>query len=179
MNKNRRKPFFIKRNFRITFIIGFITLLFIEVILAGLFIYKLSAAAVEKEAFRSHISINKSSQITGPIILKVNVFSIIISIILAGLIVTVSYYRNRDLFNKIIEGLENLRDNNLSFRIVARGGKKTRELIKEFNAAASYFEQRGNKLHFVLEGLFAEKELKNIEKLHNQLSAIITEIDSE
>jgi hypothetical protein len=178
MNKNRRKPFFIKRNFRLTFIIGFIALLFIEVILTGVFIYKLSAAAVEKEAFRSHISINKSSQITGPIVLKVNVFSVIISIILAGIIVTVSYYRNRNLFDKIIEELENLRDNNLSFRIDAAGGKKARELINEFNAAASYFEQRGNNLQAVLDKLIAEKELENIEKLHNKLSSILTENDS-
>ncbi len=177
MNKNRRKPFFIKRNFQITFIIGFIALLFIEVILAGLFIYRLSNAAFEKETFRPHISINKSSQITGPIILRVNVCSIIISILLAGLIVTISYYKNRDLFDKIIEGLENLRDNNLSFRINARGGKKTVKLINEFNAAASYFEQRWNNLRVVLDELIAEKELRNIEKLHNRLTSIITETD--
>ncbi len=179
MNKNRRKPFFIKRNFQIYFIIGFIALLFIEAILTGLFIYRLSNAAVEKEASRPRISINKSSQLIGPIILKVNISGIIISIILAGLSVTVSYYRNRNLFNKIIEGLENLRDNNLSFRIDARGGKKTVELINEFNEAAYYFEQRGNNLRAVLDALIAEKELKNIEKLHNRLSSIITETDSK
>lgn len=176
---NKRKPFFIKRNFQITFIIGFVALLFIEVMLSGLFIYRLSAAAVEKAAFRSHITINRSAQIIGPIILKVNACGIIVSILLAGLAVAITYRRSRDLFNKIIEGLNNLRDNNLSFRIDERGSRKTAAFINEFNEAATYFEQRMNNLRFILEAAIAEKELKNIEKLHNRLSSLIAEKDPE
>lgn len=156
---------------------GFIALLFIEVIVTDLFIYRLSSAAIEKEAVRSHIIINRSAQIIGPVILKVNIAAIIISIILAGLIAAIINQRNRNLFNKLIEGLENLKDNNLSFRIDARGGKKTVDLINDFNNTAAYFEQRRNNLRVVLDELIAEKKLDNIEKFHKRLFSIITETD--
>lgn len=175
----KRKPFFIKRNFQINFIMGFVTLLFMEALLASVFIYKLSADRIEEAAFRSHISINRSAQIIGPIILAINACSIVASVLLAVLAVTITYRRNHELFNKMIKGLDNLRDNNLSFRIDEHGSKKTVAFIKEFNAAASYFEQRLTNLRFILDSAIAEKELKNIEKLHNRLYAIIAKNDPE
>jgi hypothetical protein len=178
INRNKRKLFFIKRNFQIDFIISFVALLFMEVSISGIFIYRLSAAAVENAAFRSHITINRSAQIIGPIILKVNACGIIVSILLAGLAMAITYRRNRDLFNKITAGLDNLRDNNPSFRIEPYGGKKTKSFINEFNAAASYFEQRLNNLRFILDSAIREKELINIEKLHARLSSIIAEKES-
>ncbi|GEM_PF-6548879 len=173
--RNKRKPFFIKRNFQINFILGFTALLFIEVLLSGVFIYCLSAAKIEEAAFRSHITTNSSAQIIAPIILKVNACGIIISILLAGLAVAITYRRNHLLFHKITEGLNNLRDNNLPYRIDERGSKGTVTFIKEFNAAAAYFEQRLNNLRFILDSAIAEKELKNIEKLHAGLSSLITQ----
>lgn len=174
-NRNKRKLFFIKRNFQLNFILVFTALLFMEVLLSGLFIYRLSASAIEKEAFRSHIAINSGAQVIGPIILKVNACGIVVSILLAALAVTITYRRNRDLFNKLTEGLDNLRDNNPSFRIDPRGSKKTAALINDFNEAASTFEQRLNNLRFILDAAIAEKELKNIEKLHARLYAIVAE----
>lgn len=178
IKRNKRKPFFLRKNFQMNFIMGFVALLFIEVSLSGLLIYSLSAAAVEKAAFRSHITINSGAQIIGPIILKVNACGIIVSVLLAALAVAITYRRNRELFNKLTEGLDNLRDNNLSFRIEERGSKKTKAFINEFNEAASSFEQRLNNLRFILDCAIAEKELKNIEKLHARLYSIIAERNS-
>jgi len=173
MNKHKRKPFFIKGNFQIAVIASFTLLLFIEVITAGLFIYKLSANAVEDAEYSSHITINSGSQLIKPIILKVNTYAILISILLAGLVAAIMYFRLRALFANIINGLENLRDNNTSFRINQYGIKNTRELIEEFNQAASSLDKRRGELQVALDSLIKETDTGHISKLHNRLYSLI------
>lgn len=177
MNKQKRKLFIIKSNFQIAFIIGFILLLFIEAMTAGLFIYRLSADAIEDAVFSSHITINRSTQIIRPIVLKVNTYFILISIFLAGLVIVIAYLRFHALFASIIEGLENLRGNNTAFRIKLRGIKNTRELIKEFNQAASSMDNYMALLRGTIDSLLQKKELKDIERLHNKLYSLITDKD--
>lgn len=173
MNNVKRKPFFISGNFQIGFITGFILLLFIEVALAALYIYRLSEKAFEATAFKSHITIDTGAQIIGPIILKINIYVILISILLSALGTIITYVGRHALFNKLLEGLENLKRNNLSFRINPCGRKNTRELIKEFNQAASYLDKRKEDIHLTVDLLLEEKEIKHIEKLHNKLYSII------
>jgi len=177
MNKYKRKPFFIKGNFQIAVIAGFVLLLFIEVMAAGLFIYKLSANAVEDAEYSSHITINSGSQLIKPIILKVNAYAILISVLLAGLAAAIMYFRLRALFAKIIKGLENLRDNNTPFRINRYGIKNTRELITEFNHAAAYLDKRRATVRDTLDALIKEKELKTISRLHATLYSILADKD--
>jgi len=175
MEKQKRRKFFIKGNFQINFILGFILLLFIEVMFAAMIIYKLSYSATEEAMFKSHLMIEKSSQIIEPIILKVNLCVILASILLAGIGTMIGYFRYRSLFSEIIRGLKNLKDNNSTFRINLGGGKNTRELIREFNHAASYLDKHQADLKIMLDSLSGENELKNIEKLHIQLCSIIAE----
>lgn len=173
MDKPKRKPFFVKGNFQIVFITGFILLLFLEVISAGFFIYKLSAEAIEVATFSSHINIDRSAQIIKPIIIKVNIYVMLMSVLLAGLATAIAYLRLHALFGKIMSGLENIRDNNTSFRIKPRGDKQACELIKEFNGAASYLDKQTTNLRMALDSLIAEKELSHVVKLHNKLYSII------
>lgn len=177
MNKQKRKLFIIKSNFQIAFIVGFILLLFIEVMAASLFIYRLSAETIEDAVFSSHITIDRSTQIIRPIVLKVNTCFILISIFLSGLVIVIVYLRFHALFSSIIEGLENLRGNNTSFRIKLRGRKNTRELIKEFNQAASSIDSRITLLRGTIDSLLQKKELKDIERLHNKLYSLIADKD--
>lgn len=174
MNKLKRKPFFIKRNFHIAFVIGFILLLLLEVMLAGALIYKLSAEAIENAAFSSHININRSAQLIKPIILKVNIYVMLMSVLLAGLAIAITYFRLHFLFSKIIRGLENFRNNNTPFHIKPSGGKQTRELIKEFNHASSCLDNRLSDLRLTLDSLLVEKDLKQTVKLQNRLYSIIS-----
>lgn len=173
MNKLKRKRFFIKGNFQIAFIIGFILILLLEVTLAGLFIYRLSQEALEKAAFSSHITIDRSAQLIKPIILKVNIYTMLAIVLIAGLAVMIANLRLHALFSKIIKGLENLRDNNTSFHIKPHGRKQARELIKEFDQAASYLDKRLAGLRHVTDSLLEEKELTHIAKLHDKLYSII------
>jgi len=143
--------------------------------LAAFFIYRLSFGAIEKATFKSHITIDTGAQIVAPIILKVNIFVILISLILASLTVIIAYFRLRVLFGKIIEGLENLKRNNMSWRINLYGRKNTRALIKEFNQAASCLDKRLLDLRKTLDALLEEKELAHIAKLHNQLYSIVAD----
>lgn len=172
MNKSKRKPFFLKNNFQIAFIVGFVLLLLVEVASAGFLIYKLSEGAIENEAFSSHININTTAQLIKPIIFKVNIYTMLTSILLAGLVIAITYLRLHFLFRKIITGLERLGDN-APFYIKPRGRKQARELIKEFDQAASYLEKRMNALHSVLDSLLVERELGHIVKLHAKLYSII------
>ncbi len=174
MSKFKRKKFFLKDNFQLAFITGFILLLLFEVMLAGFFIYKLSAKALEEAAFSSHINIISSEQLIKPVVLKVNIYTMLTIVLIAGLAVAIANLRLHALFSKIIKGLENLKDNNTSFCIEPRGRKQTRELIKEFNQAASYLDKRLAGLRHVIDPLIEEKELKHIVKLHNKLYSIIT-----
>lgn len=173
MNKFKRKSFFLKGNFQIAFIIGFILLLLLEVMLAGFFIYRLSEETLEKAAFSSHITIDRSAQLIKPVILKVNIYTMLMIVLIAGLAVTITNLRLHALFSKIIKGLENLKDNNTSFQIKPHGRKQARELIKEFNQAASYLDKRLAGLRHVIDSLLGEKELGHIAKLHDKLYSII------
>ncbi len=175
MEKYKRKGFFVKGNFQINFILGFILLLFIEVMLAATIIYKLSYGATEDAMFKSHLLIEKSSQIVGPIILKVNLCVIVISVVLAGILTLISYFRHRVLFDEIIRGLENLKSNHTAFRINLGSGKKAQELVKEFNQAAAYLDKHLADLRADLDELLVEKEFKNIKQLHNRLFSLLAE----
>jgi len=178
MNRHKRKPFFIKENFQTTAIICFVLLLFIEVMAAGLFIYRLSEGAIENAEYSSHITISSGSQLIKPIILKVNACAILISVLLACLAAAIMYLRLRALFGKIINGLENLRDNNTSFRINQHGIKNTRELIKEFNQAASSLDKRLADSRDTLDSLIKERGLRHISKLHSRLYSIVAGKDA-
>lgn len=179
MDKQKRKPFFVKGNFQIAFIIGFIMLLFIEITAAGLFIYRLSERAIEDTAFSSHLTIDRSAQIIRPIVIKANIYIMLISIFLACVVVAITYLKLHALFGKLIKGLENLKNNTGSFRINLRGGKNTREIIKEFNQAASYLDKHLGDLRLVLDSLLVEKELRHIAEFHDRLYSIIAGKDYE
>ncbi len=174
MHKLKRKPFFIKGNFQIFFIAGFILFLLLEVAGAGFFIYKLSAEKIENAQFSSHININQSIQIIKPVVIKINIYTILFSIIIAGILVLITYFQLHTLFSEIMGGLEKLGGNYTLFRLKPRGTKKTRELIREFNQVGIYFDQRLNDLQLTLNSLSAEKDLKQIAKLHHKLHLIIS-----
>lgn len=173
MNTIKRKRFFIRGNFQIAFIAGFVLLLFMETLSASFFIYILSSRAIEETAFKSHIAINSLAEIVAPIIIKVNICAILISIFLSCVAASIVYFRLIVLFDKILEGLENLRNKAASFRLDVRGGKNAREFIMEFNHMTSYLDKRQAGLLDVLNSIIEEKELKNISKLHKKLDSII------
>lgn len=173
MKKQKRRPFFIKGNFQIAFIGVFILLLLSETAAAGLLIYRLSAEAIESAVFSSHLAINQSAQIIKPIILKVNGWVALISILLACVAVTAVFFKLHTLFSRIIAKLKGLRDNKEFLPLPARGGKNTRKLIAEFNQAGSALDQRLREIHFLLDSLTVAEELSSIHKLHGKLHALI------
>lgn len=173
MNKYKRKKFFIKGNFQLSFIFGFLGILLIEVITASLAIYKLSNEEIENIAFSSHLSSDTIGKIVTPVIITVNTYIVLISILLACVIAAIMFQRRRFLFSQIIAGLRNIRNNNTSYRIKPSGGKNSQLLIKEFNSAADYLDGRMIDLRKTTDSLIQEKDLKQIEKLHNKLFTII------
>lgn len=175
MDKYKRKRFFVKGNFQIAFIVGFLVLLCVEVLVAAALIYGASYGAIEGAAFSSHITMSRSAELIGPIILKINGYVVIASIILSCGVVAIAYARLCALFARIIEGIEQLKRKRFSFRIHERGGKNSRQLIKEFNQAADCIEKRQAVLRGVLDSLLSEKELTYIAKLHAQLYAMFAD----
>ena len=173
MSNQKRKPFLIKGNFQLTFILGFTLFLLIEVIAAGFAIYILAEKTLEDLAFSSHINFNKSLEIISPIVIKVNIWMILCSIFVACAITAITCINLHSLFSKIIQGLENLKNNHTSSRINPRGNKDTRELIKEFNHTAAYLDKNMQDLRTTLDSLLEEKELERIIELQNKLYSII------
>ena len=174
MNKYKRKSFFIKKNFQVSFIICFIGILLLEVTTASFIIYKLSGELIENAAFSSHLIIDTSGEIITPVIIKVNTYVVIISIILACTIAAIMFQRRRFLFSQIIAGIQNIKNNNTSFRVKPFGRKNSRMLIKEFNSAADHLDKRMFDLRQTLNSLLEAKELDQITKLHNKLYDIIS-----
>jgi len=174
MNKYKRKRFFIKGNFQLLFIFGFLGILLLEVIIGSLLICKLSNDLIENQEFSSHLSIDTSGRIITPVIIKVNTYIALISILLAGVTAAIMFQRRHLLFNRLTAGLENIKNNNTSFRIKPFGRKNSRLLIKEFNSAVDCLDKRMIKLRETIDSLLEEKELKQIEKLHNKLFSIIS-----
>lgn len=170
----RRKPFFVKGNFQIALVLGLGGLLFLEVMGAGWWIYRLAAQAIEEAAFRSHLTLQTSAQVIRPVVVRVNLALVGIGILLAGLAVAAAHARLHALFTRMLEGLENLRRNNTSFRLRGMGGKDSRELIQEFNRAASALDKRLGELRLVCDLLLAEKDLKAIQKHHERLTVLIS-----
>lgn len=175
MAKQKRRLFLLKENFQIIFITSFVLLLFVEVMAAGLCIYKLTNKSIEQAAFKSHLAVNSGAQIIAPIILKVNIYGILISILMAVLIAAMTFYRIRVLSAKLVKGLQSLADNTTTLLIQPYGGENTRQLIREFNHAASFLDKRQADLRSLLDSLLIEKELKQIDKLHQKLFTLLAE----
>ncbi len=167
--KPKRNKFFIKGNFQLSFIIIFISLLFTQILITGLFFLKLTGAAIEEAAFKSHIAIHTSAQIIRPIIIKVNAAAVLTSIFIASIALIIIYIKRHILFTKIITGLEHLKKSDTSFRITLYGGKNTRGLIKKFNQTSDALDQRKNNLLKTLNYLIIEEDLNRIEELHRKI----------
>lgn len=174
MNNMKRKPFFIRKNFEIAFVVVFISLLLCEISGAVFFIYRLSWQALEDNVFRSHLNIQTAAQIVEPVIIKVNIYVVSITVFLGALALSIILIKRRRLFLKIISGLDNLKDNNASFRLRIYGGKKTRVLLKEFNQAAAFIDRRQRDMDSTFRLLTTEMDLKRLASLHKRLYHIIT-----
>ncbi len=173
MNTYKNRKLLIKGNFQIKFILGFIFLLFIEIILTTLCVYQLASQALEESAFKSHIAITNTAQIIGPVILKVNICAVILSSLIAGIMILFVYFQLKKLLGRLITGINNLTQNNTSFRIPTRGNKNNEILYKEFNQAAAYLDKQQQDLRKILTEIFAETKLENIAKLHDKLYSIL------
>lgn len=173
MNNIKRKPFFIKGNFLAAFIAGFVLLLLIEVVLSGLSIYWLAGQEIEKQLFSSHINIAQSAKIISPIIIKVNASAALLSVLLACLALLIVHLKTNALFSKIVEGLHNIKDKHTYFRIRPFGANKSRQLIEEFNLAASYFDKQLNEINSLLDSLIACKDSLEAAKLRQKLHSLI------
>ena len=157
------------------FNIALTLLLLLEVLTVSLFIYKLSAKAIEGAAFSSHLNIERSTEIIKPIIIKVNIYFMFSSLLLASLWLAATYLKLHRLFARIITGIEEIKSNHTSFRLDLNGGKPARRLISEFNQAASFLDKRRMNLISLLDALLAEKDLEKIKQLHRRLYLIIAE----
>jgi hypothetical protein len=86
---HKRKPFFIKGNFQLKFILCFIFILVFSTGLAALLIFRLSADVIERAAFSSHLSFGNSGELVGRIILEANVkaglFCVLSGLLMIGL----------------------------------------------------------------------------------------------
>jgi len=179
MEKYKRKLFFLRENFQIHFICSFILFVFVEVIFAAWYIYRLAYLRIEEYAALSHMPVDSAAEVLGPVILKVNACVIVISIIIGFGAAFLSYKRLQELFGRIILGLNELKDNKTRVRLSASGGRNSRELIEEFNQAASCLAARTILIKKLTGELIHEKNIDQIEKIHNDLYSLLAQKDSD
>lgn len=138
----KRKPFFIKGNFQLKFILCFISLLILGVSFSALMIHEALNHILEEASFSAHMSLSTSGQLLWRTIIQINVLmgSMIIAMgLLMGLIV---HFYSETLFYVLAKGLDHLKQGDFSFRIKRKGQWAGKNLIGQFNHVASGLSKR-------------------------------------
>lgn len=138
----KRKPFFIKGNFQLKFILCFIGLLITGIGLSVMFIYGALNYILETASFSAHMSFTTSGQLLWWTILKINLLISSIIIVIAIFMGVIVHVYSENLFHILSEGLDHLKQGDFSFRIKRKGRWGGKNLIGQFNHLATGLYKR-------------------------------------
>ncbi len=149
----KRKPFFIRNNFQLKFIIGFISLLVIATLISTFFIERLLQNIVEEAAFSAHLSVGSSGELFWRTIVKVNVIAAGVSVIGGLFMILGMYFYLEFFFRSLASGLNRWANGDFSFRFRTKNKWFGRKLLNDFNETAQPLDDRASKIRLLTESL--------------------------
>ncbi len=162
----KRKPFFIRGNFQLVFILSYVLILAAGVLCDSALIYHMIKGILERAAFSSHLNLDSSGDLFWGTILKVN-FLLSCAIIAVGLLaITTIYVYLESFFATLSQGLEKLAAGKVSFRLRRRRLPGMRSFTKDFNEAAHALEKEAADIRAGLEWILSALNSPTRESFH-------------
>ena len=110
----RRKPFFIKDNLQLKFLVCFALVLAAGIFSAAVLICRAGWQRVEKQAFSSHLSLDSSGQLFFQVISEINLKAACVTVLVGLLFVVFMHIYLEDFFRRLAEGLKRLGEGDFS-----------------------------------------------------------------
>jgi methyl-accepting chemotaxis protein len=181
---NRRRSYYIKRDFQKRFILEYIFLVLVCIVLANWMLYTLLDRGIDNAFYRAHISISTTGDIVrSPLSLTamVMVASIAVSVLISTSLKT---RRVGTRLRSLAEGLMGLRNGDLTVSIEGCQDEDLAELADIFNKAVRRLNKRVSSIEEGITGMEAavtafkagevdaiERLLKEVESVERGLSA--------
>lgn len=181
---NKRRNFFIKKEFQGNFIIKFILLIFLGIMLSSGIVYYLTVKNLEEAYYRSHIKIASTGEIVYPILLTANIITIGIVIVITIIITLLISHKIAGPLYRIEKSIREIAGGNLSFQIYLRAKDELITLADIFNSMIVKLRERIEKIQDAARSLNdMAKEWNHAQgkidrkKLSNDISAVQKKIN--
>lgn len=152
----RRKPFFIKDNLHLEFLVCFVLILAAGFFAAAVLICRAGWQAVETQSFSSHLSLDSSGQLFFRMILEVNLKVACATVLIGLLFVIFMRIYLEDFFRRLAEGLKRLGEGDFSVRLKNRWFG--RALSAEFNDVAASLQKMSAQMRECIQGSLSAVE---------------------
>jgi len=139
---HKRKPFFIKGNFQLKFILCFMAILAVGTAIAVALIDRDLGEIVEEVVFSAHLSHQSSADIFRETILRTNLRIAGASVAIGILIIVGMYFYLEAFFHYVAKGLERMAGGDYSCRLPGGKINPGRELLDEYNGTAQAMAER-------------------------------------
>jgi methyl-accepting chemotaxis protein len=130
---NKRRNYFIKKEFQGKFILKFILLIFLGIMVSSGIVYYLTVKNLEEAYYRSHIKIASTGEIVYPILLTANIITIGMIIIITIIITLLISHKIAGPLYRIEKSIREIANGNLSFQIYLRTKDELATLAGIFN----------------------------------------------
>ena len=154
----RRKPFFIKDNFQLGFLVCFALVLTVGFFSAAVLICRAGWQVVEKQAFSSHLSLDSSGQLFFQVISEINLKAACVTVLAGLLFVVFMHIYLEGLFRRLAEGLRRLGEGDFSVRLETKNRWFGRVLSVEFNDVAAGLQKTSAQMREYIQGSLSEAE---------------------
>ncbi len=166
--KERRKNYFIKREFQAKFILKFCILVILTALISGFLIYLFSSQSVTTVFENSRLTIKPSTEFIIPGLILSSIISVIIVGIATVVVVLFISHRIAGPLYKLESSLEKMASGDVSFDIDFRQRDEAKQLAKVFNTASQGLNNLLNDVKKDLGRL--ELEVKEIKKMEDRPS---------
>lgn len=150
----RRKPFFVKDNIQLKFLVSFVLVLAAGIFSAAALICRAGWQRVEKQSFSSHLSLDSSGQLFFQVISEINLKVACVTVLAGLLFVVFMHIYLEDLFRRLAEGLRRLGEGDFSVRLKTRN----RWLSIEFNDVAAGLQKTSTQMREYVQGSLSAVE---------------------
>lgn len=171
----KRKPFFIRGNFQLKFLLFYAAILATGIFSAVYLIYRALQGVVEEAAFSSHLSLSSSGELFWPAIVRINIMIAGISVLAGLLAIAGIHYYLDGFFHDLGEGLDRLAKSDFSFRLRTKGRWWVRSLVDDFNQKMEALQKDSERTGALADSLITAIDerrpemLKEIKSIHSKL----------
>ncbi len=176
--KNKRRNYFIKRDFQLKFIIKFCLILFVGIILSTLLVFVFSQETLTSSFDNSRLMIQNTGYAIMPTLLITNLITLgIITLAAIGVTLFVSHKIAGPMF-RFEQDMKKISNGDLLVRINLRQKDQFSEMAKAFNEMASNLHKKVSKIDQEIDGILVSdtkpETVADYEKIILKLKETIT-----